>query len=548
MRYRNIIPYLAVASLLLSSCSTLFHSRSKDDAPILNVTDIDSSLEYTPHPDVKENTKEVIDTLSTIKQEAEPVKTDSLAQRDSIATEPKAPAIHFTAEQSSAMVISEYVNAEFEDMTIALGDSASHYPTDGRHVTSPYGWRRGRMHAGVDLKVDKGDNIYAAFDGVVRLAKYYGAYGYCIILRHESGIETLYGHSSKLLVGVNDVVKAGDVIALGGSTGRSTGAHCHFETRVKGVYFDPNLVLDTKNAKVKDGNLYLAKRGNRLFASNNDDKEARDAYILEQTTIKYYTVRSGDVLSRIAANNHTTVSKLCQINHISSRSTLRIGQRLIVREGIKTPLKSTPKSESTTAQKPVEQKPAAQSKPAQSTSQSTSSTTVHTVKSGDTLSAIAQRYGTTVAKLCSLNGISKTSTLSLGQKIKVSGSATAPASNTSNSSQSSSSSTSVHTVKSGDTLSAIAARYHTSVSELCSINGISANSTLSLGQKIKVSGSAASKPATQSTSSAGYHIVRSGDTLSGIATKYHTTIDELCRLNNITRRTVLQLEQKIKLP
>ena len=546
MQHRDKIVYMVVAALLLSSCSSLFHSRSKDDAPMIHVTDIDSSRDYIPHTDVEEKKVEVIDTVSTSNQTTQQAKIDSLSQRDSVIVKPQAPAIHFTAEQSSAMVISEYVNAEFDDMTIKLGDYKSHYPTDGRHVTSPYGWRRGRMHAGIDLKVDKGDNIYAAFDGVVRLAKYYGAYGYCIILRHESGIETLYGHSSKLLVAVNDVVKAGDVIALGGSTGRSTGAHCHFETRVKGVYFDPNLVISTKSTQVKDGNLYLAKRGNRLFASNNDDTQAREAYILEQTTIKYYTVRSGDVLSRIAANNRTTVTKLCQLNHISSRSTLRIGQRLIVREGIKTPIKNKTNTENTASQAPAKQTtPTTQPKPTQA--QSTSSTTVHTVRSGDTLSAIAQRYGTSVAKLCSINGISKTSTLSLGQKIKVSGSVSAPVKSTPAPSQSSSSSATVHTVKSGDTLSAIAAKYHTTVSAICSINGISANSTLSLGQKIKLSGSA-SKPATQSTSSAGYHIVRSGDTLSGIASKHNTTVAELCRLNNITKHTILQLEQKIKLP
>ncbi len=613
MQSKRVISTLIAATLLSASCSKIFQNRDSELAPSFNITDIDSSRDYTPHPDVdinKEDSK-ILDNVVDSLPERNPadtmqIVTDSICV-DSTALE--APQFTpFTDEQSSKMVIAEYIGAEFDDISIDLSQSASHYPTDPRHVTSPYGWRRGRMHAGIDLKVDKGDNIYAAFDGVVRLAKYYGAYGYCIILRHENGLETLYGHSSKLLVDVNDHVKAGDVIALGGSTGRSTGAHCHFETRIQGIYFDPNLVIDTKTSSVKQANLHIAKRGNRLFASNNDNKEAREAYILEQITIKYYTVRSGDVLSRIAARNNTTVTKLCQINGISSKSTLRIGQRLIVREGIKTPIKSTTtetstekKSQtataaSTAASTPNQSQQQSQSAPtftytvksgdtlgeiaqehnvsastlcmlngirsnstlqvgqrlkipgqAPTTTPATtqkSSAKYHTVRSGDSLSKIASNYGTTVSKLCSINGISSTSTLSIGQKIYL----TATTASTSRANSSSSSKATHHTVRSGDNLSSIAKRYGTTVSELCAINNISSSATLQIGQKIELSGSTSiSAPTSTSSLSDGYHIVRSGDTLSGIAAKYDTSVSELCRLNNITSRTTLHLEQKIKI-
>ncbi len=523
------------STIFAVSCSSLFQSKKSNTPPSFNVTDIESSREYTPHPDIEINkedsliVKEVIDTLPIIEQ------VDSTkVERDSTIVE-KPQFIPFTAEQSSKMVITEYKDVEFDDITIDLRQGATHYPTEPHHVTSPYGWRRGRMHAGIDLKAYKGENIYAAFDGVVRLAKYYGAYGYCLILRHDNGLETLYGHSSKLLVGVNDHVKAGDVIALGGSTGRSTGAHCHFETRIKGIYFDPNLVIDTKTKTVKQANLHIAKRGNRLFASNNDNKEAREAYILEQITIKYYTVRSGDVLSRIAQRNHTTVSKLCRINGISSRSTLRIGQRLIVREGIKTPIKSDATKSATAPTTASSNNSAAKPAPAPAKKQNTE-IYIYKVKSGDTLGAIAERNNTSISAICALNGITSRSTLQIGQRLQIPGSAPA--------SSSAPTSSSYHTVRSGDVLSKIASRYDTSVKELCRINNISANSTLQIGQKIYLTSSAKSTPT--SSSSATYHIVKSGDTLSGIAARYHTTVKELCRLNNITSRTTLQLKQKIK--
>ena len=94
-------------------------------------------------------------------------------------------------------------------------------------------------HGGVDLNADSGQNIYAADDGVVEQSGYYGTYGNMVQLDHGNGYETIYGHASKLLVSVGDTVKKGDVIALVGSTGRSTGPHLHFEVRVNGVKKNP---------------------------------------------------------------------------------------------------------------------------------------------------------------------------------------------------------------------------------------------------------------------------------------------------------------------
>ncbi|MDE5657522.1 MAG: M23 family metallopeptidase, partial [Muribaculaceae bacterium] len=118
------------------------------------------------------------------------------------------------------------------------------------YVTSPYGYRKRfrRMHKGVDLKLYIGDTIRAAFDGRVRLTNFERrGYGYYVIVRHTNDLETVYGHLSKFLVEPDQYVKAGDPIALGGNTGRSTGPHLHFETRYMGYAINPSAIFDFAN-------------------------------------------------------------------------------------------------------------------------------------------------------------------------------------------------------------------------------------------------------------------------------------------------------------
>lgn len=117
--------------------------------------------------------------------------------------------------------------------------------------SSSYGWRWGRPHSGIDIALKVGDPIHAAFDGVVRLAKYNGGYGNCIVIRHYNNLETLYGHLSKINVKVGQEVKAGDVIGLGGNTGRSTGPHLHFECRLMYACFDPEWIFDLETYSIK---------------------------------------------------------------------------------------------------------------------------------------------------------------------------------------------------------------------------------------------------------------------------------------------------------
>lgn len=122
-------------------------------------------------------------------------------------------------------------------------------PVRGKLV-SPFGYRPrfGRMHRGVDLDLNVGDTVVSAFDGRVRIAKYERrGYGYYLVLRHDNGLETVYGHLSRFLVKPDQYIKAGQPIALGGNTGRSTGPHLHFETRFMGIALNPASIIDFEN-------------------------------------------------------------------------------------------------------------------------------------------------------------------------------------------------------------------------------------------------------------------------------------------------------------
>ena len=133
-------------------------------------------------------------------------------------------------------------------------------PTTSRVITSNFGSRWGRQHKGLDIKVYIGDTIRSAFSGKVRIVRYEGGgYGKYIVIRHNNGLETIYGHLSKQLVEENQTVRAGEVIGLGGNTGRSTGSHLHFETRLCGVALNPALMFDFREQDVT-GDYYAFNR------------------------------------------------------------------------------------------------------------------------------------------------------------------------------------------------------------------------------------------------------------------------------------------------
>lgn len=203
-------------------------------------------------------------------------------------------------------------------------------------VTSRYGYRRGRYHNGIDLDLEVGDTIRAAFSGKIRYAKWNdGGFGNLVIIRHYNGLETFYAHMSKLLVMPDQEVKAGDVIGLGGNTGRSFGAHLHFEVRFYDAPMNPEEIFDFAKKEIKDENLLITKRMFRPGAKPSDEEISGESIATVQSGTsaarKYYKVRSGDTLSQIAARNNTTVSRLCSLNGIRPTTILQVGRQLRVK-------------------------------------------------------------------------------------------------------------------------------------------------------------------------------------------------------------------------
>ena len=215
-----------------------------------------------------------------------------------------------------------YGNAIIPD-TYTIDLTGFHMPTPSTKITSPFGPRWRRMHNGLDLKVNIGDTIVAAFDGKVRIVKYERrGYGKYVVIRHDNGLETVYGHLSKQLVEENQLVKAGEVIGLGGNTGRSTGSHLHFETRFLGIAINPIYMFDfPKQDIVADTYTFRRTQGSSKRAGSHDTQVA-------DGTIRYHKVKSGDTLSRIAKLRGVSVSTLCKLNRIKPTTTLRIGQVL----------------------------------------------------------------------------------------------------------------------------------------------------------------------------------------------------------------------------
>jgi hypothetical protein len=193
-------------------------------------------------------------------------------------------------------------------------DLSGYTPPIKQYVTSNFGFRKWRHHYGIDLKAYKGDSISCAFDGVIRITKRARDYGYYVLVRHFNGLETLYAHLSKIIVSPGDTLKAGSILGLGGSTGRSTGYHLHFETRYLGNPINPNDIIDF--------NTYTVKNNIFLLNSHNFD------YKKEIDKIRFWTIKRGDTLGRISLRTGVSISKLCSLNGIKRTTTLRIGRRL----------------------------------------------------------------------------------------------------------------------------------------------------------------------------------------------------------------------------
>ena len=204
-----------------------------------------------------------------------------------------------------------------EDVHISMAGFRLPHPG---YVTSPYGMRKYRMHKGTDIKVQIGDSIRSAWDGQVRIVGWdpHG-YGYYVVVRHTNGLETIYGHLSSPLVDEYQLVDAGEVLGLGGNTGRSTGSHLHWEIRYLGEAMNPASFVDFSTGQLKNKDEYV------IGIKAMKQKKA------EQAAMQYYKVKQGDTLSGIAKKYGTSVKRLCQLNNIKETTILQIGRKLRVK-------------------------------------------------------------------------------------------------------------------------------------------------------------------------------------------------------------------------
>lgn len=236
------------------------------------------------------------------------------------------------------------------------------FPTpEHARLSSHFGARRRRWHYGVDLAMPSGEPIYSAFDGIVRISKKNSSYGNLVVIRHFNGLETYYAHMLQRDVESGDTVRAGAVIGLCGNTGRSYGSHLHFEIRYKGKAMNPEYLVDCIDHKLRSDEIvlspaYFSKKGSSRTSpspaeiarvNSHDGSAANNAATIAKnqkrdpskptpkeepkTQAKYYKIRSGDTLSKIAARNGTTVKKLCKLNGMKETSILQVGKRIRVR-------------------------------------------------------------------------------------------------------------------------------------------------------------------------------------------------------------------------
>jgi murein DD-endopeptidase MepM/ murein hydrolase activator NlpD len=189
-------------------------------------------------------------------------------------------------------------------------------------ITSDFGPRRYRYHYGTDLRLNVGDSVVASFAGKVRIIDYdHRGYGHYVVIRHDNGLETVYAHLSVALVCLDQRVEAGELIALGGNTGRSTGPHLHYEIRFLGNAMNPARLIDFTQGHPFE-NEYLITRKNSFYYQKE---------IKAMKAIKYYRVRKGDNLGRIASRNGTSIKALCRMNRISPKKILKVGQSIRIR-------------------------------------------------------------------------------------------------------------------------------------------------------------------------------------------------------------------------
>ncbi len=196
-------------------------------------------------------------------------------------------------------------------------------PGEGK-IISRFGVRSGRMHYGVDIKMPKGDTIYAAYNGRVSRSSYYYGFGNLVVIQHGKSLETYYGHLSKYLVHSGAWVQKGEPIGLAGATGRATTNHLHFEIHENERPYDPELVYDFENNQIR------TDAGDIENLAELHQELRPKGYSVNGPLSQKYVVRSGDSLWKISQRAKTSIQNLCRLNNLTETTVLQVGQVLNV--------------------------------------------------------------------------------------------------------------------------------------------------------------------------------------------------------------------------
>jgi murein DD-endopeptidase MepM/ murein hydrolase activator NlpD len=311
-------------------------AESLSEAPAETAENPAGTVELTETAENPAGAVELTEAEKLIQQElaeieAENLETDDVAEADSLAVEGEdgaesesgAESEEADAELAADMAAADSASADSAVKSLFLDMTASAMPSESRRISGPYGIRTYRMHRGVDLGLCHGEDrtIVAAFAGKVVKTRNQGrrrGYGKYVILDHGNGLTTLYAHLSKWNVKVGDTLQAGDTIGIGGNTGRSFGAHLHFEMRYNGLYIDPSTVFDFENGKFR----WEQTEIDPVALQANED-----FYQKELSKHRYYKVRRGDCLGKIARKYGISIRRLKQLNGLKS-NMIRPGQVL----------------------------------------------------------------------------------------------------------------------------------------------------------------------------------------------------------------------------
>ena len=308
-----MLPAISAANDVLAMASP-DNNETIQESAIADSTISESTAESAPSEEgvASANESNIAEATNSEEAVTEEASTEDTAADENVAS----------AESEDSEELDSLQESTLDESSTAFLDfSGAHFPTlHGTRLNSPYGIRKHRLHRGVDMHINIGDSIVAAYPGKVVVSKYNRrGYGHYVMIEHANGTRTLYGHLKKRLVNVGDTVEGGQLVGWGGNTGRSSGPHLHFEIRYGEVNIDPATVFNIEEGTLLENTEHFSIAS--AVESHNEIQK-------ELSKHRYHRIRSGDTLGKIARLYGTTIEKLCRLNGIKRTSILRIGQTL----------------------------------------------------------------------------------------------------------------------------------------------------------------------------------------------------------------------------